>query len=395
MTKEYFKTLMAEFLDIIIGKTDKEILAICKDMSIKRIAQRKATQYGKRNVNNPNNHWDNMDLSSYPNDKPIVICLSGNGASHPSQANGFCKITEGLLELLFKKNKNTNTNPEDYVDVIGCAYGADEEYLYMPNNPALRALYKTPTLYSMDFPEAKKMVYRPSDMSLEECEYMAESLLLPRCLDSSGNRLDLEECCRRMAGVTFFSFCYGAEVLNNIIDSLDKKLLMHGYNKEDIDHIHASMFHLSYARKDYTRKIPTAFFYSANDYDIGYMDKLANYMKKYNIPLKYRYTKTGAKNMGQEMYPESFSTHTNSESLEFAYWGTETDEEEWFLQGIDHYVSNMARDTDWDIIYKENEMYDPISQMMSWALCRAVENSIANSQSTKYIPKASMRELES
>lgn len=33
--------------------------------------------------------------------------------------------------------------------------------------------------------------------------------------------------------------------------------------------------------------------------------------------------------------------------------------------------------------------------MMSWALCRAVENGLQNSKSTKYIPPMPMEELES
>lgn len=392
MTKEDIEKQLSEFFNALKSKKGIE-KQLCEQFSMGKMVDRTSSKFGKRNTNNPENHWDAINLKTYEIDKPLLICLSGNGTETLKEANGFCKQVERMLELIFK-NKIESSNPEDYIDIIGCAYGKDNRYLYYPTDSQFKELYSTPAEYIKDFPQALKPSYKNHDFGQSEADLLVNRLLLPRCLDSNNGRLSVEECCNNMSQVTFFTYCYGSEALNTIIDSLNKKLLIYGFTKEEVDSILTSMMSISFALKNYTRKIPTINFYASTDYTTGKMVKLVDYMQKYKLNLITRHCKSGDKAIGQELYPASFVESVDAESLEFAFWGTETDIDGGSDQDIDHSVANLARDENWDAVYKEKGIYNAISQMMSWALCRAVENGLQNVKADKYIPKMSMKVLQ-
>lgn len=392
MTKEDIEKRLEEFLQAIKMKNDVEIQALCEEFSMRKMVKRIPSQYGFRNVNNPNHHWDSINLKEYNCNKPILLCLSGNGTDNLSDANGFCKQTEGLLELLFK-DISKSSNPEDYIDVFGCVYGQDRKYLFYPKEDEFKELYPDRSKYISDFPQAINDICKPHDLSVADAEAVVNNILMPRCLDENGARLSLDESCRNMSQVTFYTYCYGAKALNLIIDSLDKSLLLHGFQKKEVDKILSSMFNVSFARYDYTRKIPTVSCYAVTDRSIGSMHKLIDYMSKYNIPVKGRLAKSGQPTLGQELYPASFQESKNAECLEFAYWGVNPDADE-AIDDPDHYASNMARDKSWGIENKDVKIYDAMSQILAWALSRAIENGLQNAKSDKYIPKIPMEELQ-
>lgn len=393
MTKEDIQKKLEEFRMLRKTTRNKKLDDLCEECGLKKLTSRKKTIWGKRNPNNENNHWDNIDLEEYSPDKPVVVCLSGNGTKNAAEANGFCKRAERMLDLLFK-DRNSNLKPEDKVDIISCAYGCDIKYLFCPDSEDFRKMYSNVNEYAKEFPEAIQSVYgNNNNLSDNEIQLFVESVMLTRCCDKEGKRLTIEECCRRISQVTFFTYCYGAQALNKIMETLEKKLLIQGFDKEEVEQIKSSMSHISFARKDYTRTIPSTFFYAVNDFDIGSINALRNRMLNTHCQLKTRICKAGEKNFGQEWAVERFGNIDTSESLEFAYMAIE-EKEDFVGQDVDHYVSNMDRDTSWDIINKKSPLYDAISQMMSWSLCRAVENGLQNAKSDSYIPKMSMEGLQ-
>jgi hypothetical protein len=107
---------------------------------MKRVVSREKSSFGKRNTKSKNHHWDEIDLTTHRSDKPVMVCFSGNGAVTVGEANGFCKTAENMLGLLFK-DKPENSNPEDYIDFISCAYGKDNAYLYYPEGYEIRDIY--------------------------------------------------------------------------------------------------------------------------------------------------------------------------------------------------------------------------------------------------------------
>ena len=91
--------------------------------------------------------------------------------------------------------------------------------------------------------------------------------------------------------------------------------------------------------------------------------------------------------------PEEYTKDFDAEALEFAFWGTESETENEYEQDFDHAIAHFDRDKNWDPVYKSKNIYDAISQMLSWALCRSVENALENAKSDKYIPRMPMKDL--
>ena len=353
-------------------------------MFVKTINKWKPTSWGRRNSMAQNN-WEEISIDSYKRTKPLVVCLSGNSAISSRDANGFCKRAERQLELLLNKRKGEDST----VDLIGCAYGKSTKYLYFPDDVDVQKLYKNPIEYAKDFPQAITESYEPNDLSPSEVEKFAKNLLLKGCIDANGNKLPLDTCCKNLSQITFCSFCYGARAVKQIVETLENLLNRHNFSASEINKIKNSMMHVSFARLDYARNIPSAYFYSVDDYDIGPMLNVVEEMNTNDIRLKTRYCKVGENAIGQDVHPHRFGTHSSCEALEYVYKGAPQEEG----PSLEHYVSNVGRDMGWNIINKKVVMYDAISQMMSWALSRAVENGLQNAKSDKYIPQKPMEEL--
>ena len=391
MTKQDIANLLKVFL------FEKKIMPlksrdqVCRDFGIKKLTSRVSTSWGKRNLN-AEHHWEDIDLKDYNPNNPVVVCLGGNGTENPADANGFCKHPERMLELLFKDKDNRNV--ADCVDLVSCVYGYDKKYLYCPDSEEFRKIYPDINLYAKDFPEAIEVPVTINNLNSRESAMFAKSILLSRCLDKDNRKIELEEACRRVSQVTFFTYCYGAQALNRIMDSFNRYLLLIGYKDEEIEKIKSSMHHVSFARKDYSRTIPSLFFYAVGDKNIGSVVELRDFMLMQDIDLMTRYCKKGEKAICQGMVPSRYGEVADAEALEFIYQGISNDDEMLNIQDADHFVSNIARDENWAIIHEEKQILDGISQMMSWALCRSVENGLQNAKSDKFIPKMPMSQLQ-
>lgn len=395
MKKEDVKKRLIEFRKARRTPPYKGVEEVMEETGFTRLTKRKKSVWGKRDYGASDVHWQRLDLDEYEPNKPIIVALSGNGTKTEQLANGFCKRVEKMLELLLKdKSVDGDIKAEDYVDIVGCCYGKDNKYLYCPNDEGFRELYPDINKYAEDFPEAMDMGNVNNTFSNGEAKQFAENVLLSKCLNKDGKRLSIDECQRNLSQVTFFTYCYGDVALNSIMDNFEMALLKVGFDRGEVDKIRDSMSHVSFARKEYSRKIPTTFFYAVNDFDIGSINYLRKSMLENNCQIKTNLCKAGEKAFGQTYAEERFGNETTSECLEFAYMGIE-DKEDFSDHDADHYIANMDRDDNWDIINKKKGIYNPISQMMSWALCRAVENGLQNSKSTKYIPPMPMEELES
>lgn len=393
MTKESVKKRLAEFRKARRTPPYDGVEEVMKETGFIRLTKRKKSIWGKRDYGT-DVHWQKLNLDEYETDKPIIVCLSGNGTKTEQLANGFCKRVEKMLELLLKdKSVSEDIKAEDYVDILGCCYGRDTKYLFCPDDEGFRELYPDVNKYAEDFPEAMEMGNMSNTFSNAEAKQFAENVLLSKCLNKEGKRLPIDECQRGVSQVIFFTYCYGAQALNSIMDNFEVALLKVGFARADIQKIIDSMSHVSFARKEYSRKIPTTFFYAVNDFDIGSINYLRKSMLENNSQLKTKLCKAGEKTFGQTYAEERFGDETTSECLEFAYMGIE-EKEDFSSHDAEHYIANMDRDDNWDIINKRKGIYNPISQMMSWALCRAVENGLNNAKATEYIPKISMEEME-
>lgn len=393
-----FETFWQEYSSV---ETSEEREFIAKKHNFELRQARRQTFFGKRNIYNENNHhWDFINLDKVNNDKPMLICLSGNGTTTTKDANGFCKFAEDCLKLMFENRIQDSTNPEDYLDIVSCTYGGyswDKDDYFRYQSDEIEEKYSTDREYMKAFPRSAQSVCCQTSLcegvlTEEDAKEFVDNIMIPRCI-RDGKRQSVYECCRRMSQVVFFTFCYGNQALNKIMDTFEKELLSLGYEKDEIETIEDSMSNISFARNQYTPNIPTTYFYSVDD---GVMQtnqfRLREIMEKENMQMDIMYRSKGDKPVISFKDEERYYNHT---SLEVQYLGKdESDSEYPIAQSYDHYVSTLYRDEDWHIINKTNKTYDCASQQMAWALCRAVQNGLQNSKSDNYIPRMSMEELK-
>lgn len=393
MTKEEIENRLKEFFKQR-ERSSKNLDDLCEENGFVRYKQRKKIVWGKRNPNNKEYHWDNLNLDEYTPNKPIVVCLSGNGTKSAKSANGMCKYVENLLDLMFKV-KEFDIKAEDKIDIISCAYSYNLRYLFFPDDNKVTEEYPDIEKYTQDFPNALSYAKQNGYLGKSASQQFARNILLSKCLNKVGERLNVDKCQKNLSQIIFFTYCYGAKALNRIVKDFSKMLSQNGFNKREIEEIISSMSHISFARLEYTRTIPTTYFYAVNDFDLYAINQLLNKMDNSGSQLEIKLSKKGELSFGQKFIGDIYGKETNAEALEFAYMGIEKNGNEITnKQDIEHYLANLDRDKDWDIINKDKGIYNAISQMMSWALCRAVENGLDNAHSDKYVPKISMEQLK-
>ncbi len=393
MGKEEIKKKLEEFFKQRMAST-KSLDELCKENGIRKYKKKHSTVWGKRTLENRDTHWDNLNLDEYSFDKPVIVCLSGNGTKSTKGANGMCKIAENMLDLMFKM-KDSEIKAEDKIDIISCSYDVDLKYLFYPIDDEVKEKYPDLKEYAKEFPEALWDASQRGYLSDATSKQFAKNILFSRCINEDGEKLPIDECQKNISQVTFFTYCYGTKALNQIMDYFTGMLLQKGFNEKEIDKITSSMSHVSFARLVYTGRVPTTYFYAVNDRNLNTIKPLLKGMEGSGSQLETRLSRNGGLTFGQDLLGCVFYEKNNTESLEFAYMGIEKDKDEVVVgQDREHYLINMDRNEDWDIINKKKGIYNAISQMMSWALCRAVENGLDNANSDKYIPKISMEQLQ-
>lgn len=383
MTRLEVERIINEYLTRSKGMNESEKVELLKELNLIKYKQRARATFGVRDMDQQF-HYREIGYE-YESKKPIVICLSGNGTEKPQQANGFCKIAEEFVALLFDGRSDIDLKD---VDFIGCVYGKVTGKTICPAGGEFRQLYPDLVKYMKDFPLVSER--RPSFANLEntEASELAKIVLLPRCVENN-RKLPLDECLRRMRQVTFFTHCYGTVAMNMVVECFDKMLVLHGFSSEEIKQINDAMFHISFARLQYATRVPSVYFYSTGDAGIPTIPQVLKTLK--GDPITEKLTKSGERTLSGRYYPDVENGGSESSILEFAYEGIAQNEDKYSY--IDHCIGNLSRDYDWNIAMRTRGTVDAISQMMGWALSRSVENSIENYRSDVYIPQQSLGEL--
>ena len=171
------------------------------------------------------NHWDE-NIQNFKITKPTFISLGGNGTINTHFANGSCSRMERLMGLKPKYADIYSTYKD--VDLIGFYYGIDNE----------------------------KDTH--GSVSRNEIAYFVEKLLVPLCLNPENNRaLPLEQVCVNFSRLIFFTHCYGAVVVNDMMEYLRKKLLIKGFSEEDINTIYSQAVNIAYSPLEDDYYLPT------------------------------------------------------------------------------------------------------------------------------------------
>ena len=325
-------------------------------------------EIGKRNLQ-AENHWEILDLKNLKFEKPTVLCLPGNRAVTHQDANGLAKQVENHLDLLFKTKTGRHTLEQ--VDIISLKYplcGEDRGRL----------------------------------TELATCQ-LADALLA-LVVDANGKRLDVESAKQKMSRVSFFTFCAGNHELQMILHLCNAAMAQLGYREDEIRAIYSATLEVSFAPLDHVvNYVPSVRVLSQRDDTIGFnhfhMLKAGGVLTKEqedNLDGIYLHQDTPGKLYG-------FAHHANnapsiqiiSSNLLNAYSG-----ELPYDYPNEHYISLTARDQDWNLrpFHHGDEAYqspnaDCVSQMMAWALCKGVENSVQNFTAKTYVPNTYWNEM--
>lgn len=303
--------------------------------------------WGMRDLSQEN-HWKRIQLDDYTPGKPVVVCIGGNGTTTDETGNGIGKFVETHLQLLFKEKGQVHDN----VDIISAVYPTD------------------------DTDKGK--------FSKEDINNFVDNFLIKLVQDENDELLPLNEACRRLAGVTFFTFCRGHMEVDKIMRAFYKELKTLGYPKEACDVLMFSTFEVSYAPLTYGSLIPVMFVDSKQDemLNSAWKNKETTVHLDDNLNgVAVRYEKYGDPLLSGVAVSEAIfdAIHVYSSKLR-----NNVEEDE-------HNLALLSRDGEWNGKYEANA--DCVSQMIAWALSRSVENGIDNKKSKKFVPKMDLEDL--
>ena len=306
--------------------------------------------WGMRNLDKQN-HWQRLKLDKYSPDKPVVVCIGGNGTVSENSANGMCKLVETYLQLLFKKNGMNKVY--DYVDLVSAVYPM--------NGDSTKGKFEK-----------------------EDIDKFVDEFLIRLVQDDKDELLPLNEACRRLSQVTFFTYCRGHMEVDKIMRAFYKELRVLGYTKEQVNVLMMSTSEVSFAPLTYGSVIPVVFVDTKQDEMLNTawknketathsgddLNGVAIRLERYGDPLL----------SGVAVSEAVFdSIHIYSSRLR-----NNIDEDE-------HNLSLISRDGGWNAKYEPNA--DCVSQIVAWALSRSVENGLENKKSKKFVPKMDLEDL--
>lgn len=307
--------------------------------------------WGKRNLDKAT-HWQRLNLEKYTPDKPVVICIGGNGTISEESANGVCKLVENYLLLLFKKSGVNRVY--DNIDIIGAVYPVQE------NNER-------------------------GKFSKEDVDHFVDNFLIKLLQDDNDELVPLNEACRRLSGVTFFTFCRGHVEADKIMRSLYKELKVLGYSEQERNVLLQTVFEVSFAPLTYTSTIPVMFVDSKQDEMLNYAWK--NKETKVQLDNNLNGVAVKYERFGDPLLSGVATSEAIFDSIHVYSSRLRND-----VDSNEHNLSILSRDGGWNARYESNA--DCVSQMIAWALSRAVDNGIDNKKSKKFVPKMTLEELQ-
>lgn len=290
-------------------------------------------------------HWNDIDLTNFKTDKPLIVCLSGSGTMTTADANGFCKLAENLLG-----------DRSQQAVIMGASYGVDEE---------------KPRPYAA--------------FSDEEVDEFAEKVLLSLCVDEKGEPYPLDKCCKNLSKVTFFTFCHGSTEVEKIIERLDDKLQSKGFTEEQISQANGSLIDINYDSECPSTSCPKIEF-SPNSCAGGSMickrifdDEdvtLSSVMVVHDNP--------GHLGHGPVPYRRDCDQITFVSDSILKQRKKEVFDS--FPQDMEHNVGYFKANSDGSLNENLSEQGKVLRQAMQMSLAARLENSIENSQADNYIP---------
>ncbi len=304
------------------------------------------SKFGFRNKASEN-HWQPCSIENLSISRPLVICLSGNGTKTETEANGFCKLAENLLG---DKSKE--------VDLMGVVYG--------------------------DKNSSEASV---GELSNSEIESLVDNILLPLCKDKQTKQLlSLEDCCKNLSLITFFTFCHGNSEVSKILKNFNEKLETMGLHVEDRKTLTQSLFEVNYAKETDLVSCPQINIASAQD-SIGSMFGYwyfgnDDYENKFNGHYAMVCDKPGQFCKKDWPRPEA-KPYGSITIIANSILKEDLDKDSFAMQSEEHNIGYFKKDKN-GFNTLLNEEGKVLREAMSLSLQKRIDNSILNQKNNTY-----------
>lgn len=174
----------------------------------------------KKIDSNTNAEIEEINLSNYKIDRPLVLILNGSGLENNTQAGKSINVINSLLGDFVLK-----------ADVISVNYN--------------------------------KVTYN-EDLLDSNISRLVDELFFP-LTTSDGKRIDTESACKNMRNINIFAHCYGNTVIRLLLERLDEKMETIGYNRTERELIIEQIFAVIFASNYTTSQIKHLNVISPND----------------------------------------------------------------------------------------------------------------------------------
>ncbi len=145
--------------------------------------------------------------------KPVILCLPGDGTQDDNTANGMAKETEIALGRIGVE--------ENDIQILSVQYPA-------------KTLYENQ--FSMERRSFAKQHLDDSD-EIQNPQYIKDiysTILQPLIINSKGHRLSFNEAQTKFRNLTLFSHCHGSFVACKLMNYLTNEMKQYGYSEKEI-----------------------------------------------------------------------------------------------------------------------------------------------------------------
>ena len=318
-------------------------------------------EFGKRVTTDFENkiHWLPINLDNVNISRPTILCFGGIGTTNSRDANYVAKMVQRIIPVEGEAN---------LVSIIHSHNQGENYARYFDEDPN--------ELFSYGYSEATHIV---------------DALFLPFVCDKDGNRLMVQEACKNVRNLTIFAHCYGHfSSVRYIEESFRDSLAIMSYTPDEIERILKQVFVLSYEAGD----IYQTSFSNVNISSIAseLWENVVLAMPERDLNFVTMEGDEKERIMSSEMYkttdPELVRKFLRNNKYAIMREGNTIDI---FTNALttdhsDHDLETIYRHIDGRFSSYTNELGTIVSDTISVALKLALQNSVKNRMSKKFIP---------
>ena len=229
-------------------------------------------------------HYGIRNVKSIPPDEVAVIILGGNGTTHDEAIEGYLRILRGFLDK--------HHVPEELVALYVAKYEI-ENHVFARDAEARAKLFVdyTGSFGIKEFCDKfKTSVDNPTNIPLDPeiadpnyIKELFEKVFLRRICDDNGNKLPVDEACKRVRNLTVCTHCHGAYVFFKIEKMMQQKMKELGFSPKDRKKIQEQLLCLACAPSAPLGILKSTVISFASQHDPDLQEDFANNFKEFIV----------------------------------------------------------------------------------------------------------------